>query len=185
MIRKALKAKKCKSCPAKFVPRTGMQIVCSPQCAILWSRSKSEAVQRKKDKRRKHELKTKSQWLKEAQRAFNKFIHLRDWLDPCISCGRHHKGQYHCGHFLSVASRGDLRFSEQNAHKQCSACNNFLSGNQLQYRKRLIKKIGEKAVEELEYYGPALNLIVPDIEAIKKKYREKANELQKKIKDSL
>jgi hypothetical protein len=184
MIQKMLKQKKCKVCRCKFQPRSSLQVVCTPQCAYKWVKIKAEGVQRKKDAKRKIELKSKSQWLKEAQKQFNRYIRLRDELKTCISCGRHHKGQYHAGHFLTVKARPDLRFNEDNCHKQCSACNNYLSGNQLKYRVRLIRKIGLERVEALEFHGPALNLIVQDIQAIKETYRIKANELQKQIKEA-
>ena len=33
-----------------------------------------------------------------------------------------------------------LRFNTHNVHKQCSACNNHLSGNMIEYRINLIAK---------------------------------------------
>ncbi len=179
MIQRVLKQKRCKVCKRKFTPHSGLQVVDTPQCAILYARIKSEGVQRKKDKRRLNELKTKSQWLKEAQREFNSFIRLRDYKLPCISCGRNNKCKFDAGHYLSVGARPDLRFTEDNVHKQCSQCNTHKSGNQVEYRRRLVERISEAGVEKLEFHGPALRLIVPDIQAIKDKYRKKANELRK------
>lgn len=46
----------------------------------------------------------------------------------------------------------ELRFDEDNTHKQCSVCNNHKSGNLAEYRPNLINKIGKEAVERLE--GP-------------------------------
>lgn len=181
MIQRVLKDRKCKVCKRKFTPKSGLQVVDSPECAIKWARIKSEAAQRKKDKKRKRELKTKSQWLKEAQREFNRYIRLRDFKHPCISCGRHNNCKFDAGHYLSVGARPDLRFNEDNVHKQCVQCNSFKSGNQVEYRRRLVERISEKGVEQLEFHGPALNLIVPDIQALKDKYRQKANELKKKM----
>lgn len=181
MIQRVLKKKKCKACKYRFQPRNGLQVVCTPQCAIIWARIKAEAVQRKKDKGRLNELKTKSQWLKEAQREFNRYIRLRDINRPCISCSRSNNCKFDAGHFLSVGARPDLRFNEDNVHKQCTQCNSFKSGNQVEYRRRLVERISEAGVEKLEFHGPALHLIVPDIQAIKDKYRQKANELRKKL----
>ena len=181
MIQRVLKKKKCKVCKRKFQPISSLQIVDSPLCAIKWGQIKAEAAQRKKDKNRKRELKSKAQWLKEAQSAFNRWVRLRDYDEPCISCGRHHKGQYHAGHLYTVAARSDIRFHCDNVSKQCSACNNYLSGNQINYRRRLIKKIGLERVEALEVQGPALHLQVDDIVLIKDKFKKMANELQKAI----
>ena len=88
---------------------------------------------------------------KEAQKAFNAFIRIRDEKEPCISCGRYHTGVYDAGHYKSVGSSPELRFEELNCHKQCHwNCNINLSGNIENYRINLIKKIGVENVEWLE-----------------------------------
>lgn len=152
-------SRKCKVCRAEYEPTKPMQTVCSHECALslaISTRAKAEKVAQVKDKRETKaklaKLKTKAQWAKEAQAAFNKFIRLRDADQPCISCGRHHQGQYHAGHFLSVGARPELRFDESNVHKQCAPCNTHLSGNAVLYRKSLIERIGLAGVEWLE--GP-------------------------------
>ena len=43
------------------------------------------------------------------------------------------------------------RFDEMNCNAQCVACNIFNQGNIQMYRQNLIKKIGEKNVDYLEY----------------------------------
>ena len=43
-----------------------------------------------------------------------------------------------------------LRYHHDNIHLQCEPCNTAKSGNQLEYRIRLIKKIGVERVEWLE-----------------------------------
>ena len=123
-------SRKCKVCRIEYTPTKPMQTVCSHECALslaISTRAKAEKVALVKDKRETKQkldkLKTKAQWAKEAQAAFNKFIRLRDHDQPCISCGRHHGGQYHAGHFLSVGARPELRFEELNVHKQCAPCN--------------------------------------------------------------
>jgi hypothetical protein len=40
-------------------------------------------------------------------------------------------------------------FDEDNCHKQCSACNNHLSGNLTAYRPALIAKIGQARFDAL------------------------------------
>ena len=90
--------------------------------------------------------------LKKTQEIFNRFVRARDKDRPCISCNRHHSGQYHAGHYRTVGGNPELRFNPDNCHKQCSACNNYLSGNVVNYRINLIKKIGVDAVNDLE--GP-------------------------------
>jgi len=87
---------------------------------------------------------------KAAQSAFNAYIRARDSKEPCISCQKHHTGQYHAGHFKTTGARSELRFNEDNCHKQCAPCNNHLSGNIEHYRPNLIKKIGRERVEALD-----------------------------------
>ena len=126
----------CKVCRKRYSATLPMQITCTTVCALAFAvsqRGKEEKIakikERKDDAVKRDKLKSKAQWAREAQTAFNAFIRARDADLPCISCGRHHTGQYHAGHFLSVGACPELRFCESNVHKQCSACNNYLSGN--------------------------------------------------------
>ncbi|WP_258530002.1 recombination protein NinG [Pseudomonas aeruginosa] len=66
--------------------------------------------------------------------------------------GAFHDGQYHAGHYRSVGSHPELRFDEDNVHKQCAPCNNHKSGDVVNYRINLVAKIGAAAVARLE--GP-------------------------------
>ena len=108
----------------------------------------------------------RSHWIKKAQTAFNKYVRQRDAKEPCISCGRFHDGQYHAGHYKSVGSSPELRFNELNNHKQCAPCNNHLSGNIVNYRPRLIEKIGLEKVEWLEKHHKPAKLSIDDIKAV-------------------
>ena len=103
---------------------------------------------------------------------------MRDKDEPCISCGRHHQGQYHAGHFRTTAAAPQLRFHEDNVHKQCSVCNNHLSGNLLEYRKRLIQKIGAERVEQLENDSTIKRWTIEELQEIKKVYKNKCKELE-------
>jgi hypothetical protein len=104
---------------------------------------------------RKQKLKTKSDYLKEAQAAFNAYVRARDKDDACVSCGNYVLddqigGGWDAGHYRSTGSAPHLRFNLHNCHKQCVKCNRFLSGNVAEYRKGLIEKIGIEKVEALE-----------------------------------
>lgn len=172
------KSKKCKECSNKFTPWVSTQLVCSPKCGIEYARKKEAKKQAKELKERKQKLMTKSEWMKLAQAEFNKFIRLRDKDEPCISCGRHHQGQYHAGHYRTVGANPELRFEELNCHKQCSACNNHKSGNIVDYRINLVRKIGQEAIDWLEGPHDPLRLTVEQIQEIRKKYRDKCKELE-------
>ena len=146
--------KKCKApdCNEHFVPHRTTQQVCSPACAIRFSQEKSRIAQRKKDKKRLAELRPIKHWLDATQRVFNMWVRLRDKDEPCISCGRLESfPRWEAGHFISVgASRGSLRFEPTGCHKQCHDCNHHQSGNQLAYRRAMVRKYGEKHVQWLE-----------------------------------
>jgi len=178
--------RKCKACRATFVPARPMQVACCPECAIAIAaagrakREKSAAVaDRRETKAKLENLKSRAQWAKEAQAAFNSFIRVRDADQPCISCGRHHNGQYHAGHYLSVGARPELRFEPLNVHKQCAPCNTHLSGNVVQYRKALIVKIGVDLVEWMEGPHPVRHYATQELAEIKKLYVTAKRELLK------
>ena len=186
-------AAKCKVCGAK---RSQAQVdrmnpCCeSIDCQVTYSMQSKQQAKGKKlaDKAwraetaaRKRAAKSKGDWAKEAQREFNRFIRLRDDALPCISCGRHHKGQYHAGHYKTIGANPELRFHEQNCHKQCAPCNNHLSGNIGKYRPALMLKIGEEELLHLEGPHHPKKYNIKDLERIKLKYKVKADELQNRI----
>ena len=175
-----MKEKTCKSCGAEFQPFRSLQRVCSPICAInLDHERKKEAFKRETRSMKKAMNDTdRGYQLKKAQDAFNKYIRLRDASEPCISCGRHHHGQYHAGHYRSVGSAPELRFEPLNVSKQCQPCNSHLSGNLINYRVALVQKIGIDSVEWIEGPHEAKKYTIDDIKAIKSKYSRMARDLE-------
>jgi hypothetical protein len=179
------KPKVCKGCRNKFKPIRPFQEACGVLCAIQVSqakkakKAKQESKERRREtKQRKERLKTTGDHLKEAQTAFNAFIRERDKDEPCISCGRHHQGQYHAGHYRSVGSTPELRFCEDNVQKQCAPCNNHLSGNPIEYRIRLVEKIGLARVEWIEGSHDPARYRIDDAKRIKQEYKDKLKELK-------
>uniref|UniRef100_UPI003BA9729B recombination protein NinG n=1 Tax=Ningiella ruwaisensis TaxID=2364274 RepID=UPI003BA9729B len=172
--------KTCKVCKTKFNPSyTSMQKVCSQVCALALSRQERSKAERKRLKERKEKLKTLTNIIAELQPIFNEFIRLRDKDEPCISCQRFHQGQIHAGHYLTRGARPNLRFDENNVHAQCSACNNHLSGNLINYRINLINKIGLEEVERLENDHEPRHYTKKDIAEMKAHYRKLIRELKK------
>lgn len=104
---------------------------------------------------------------------------MRDADKSCISGGEGHAGQRHAGHFRSVGSAPHLRFDERNCHGQCAHCNNWLSGNQLNYRAGLIERIGIEKVEQLENDNEPKHYTIDDIKQIKATYKAKCKELER------
>ena len=153
-VSRQMKTKICNQCGEEYQPRKPLQSVCDLKCALDQSREKQKAAAekaaRKKYKLDKDRIKTKADWAKEAQQAFNTWIRERDYRECCISCGRIHQGQYHAGHFRTTKAASQLRFNPYNCHKQCQPCNTHLSGNVTEYRISLIKRIGLDRVEALE-----------------------------------
>ncbi|NHC51479.1 recombination protein NinG [Pseudomonas sp. AU8050] len=188
MITKQPKPKKCRvtACGASFVPLRLGQAVCSPACALIdgprhapKARKALADIERKDIKVRKEKLKSRADHLKDTQQAFNAWVRARDAALPCVSCGRHHEGQYHAGHYRTVGANPELRFEPLNAWKQCAPCNNHLSGNLINYRISLLQRIGEEKVAWLEGPHEAKKYTVEELKAMTAEYRAKTRELKK------
>ena len=180
--------RKCKVCKCTFEPTQALQTWCSVEHGVVIATERlakikqvAQVKERKADAVKRDKLKSKAQWAREAQTAFNNFIRLRDDDLPCISCGRHHQGQYHAGHYLSVGARPELRFNETNVHKQCSPCNTHLSGNAVLYRAALAHKIGVFGVEWLEGPHDPCKHTIDDLKQIKARYQAKTKQLKQEM----
>lgn len=175
------KPKTCKHCGVEFTPRRPLQAVCGIVCALADSQAKAAAhaakIEIRRQRERKIELKPRSKWLAEAQAAVNAYVRIRDATRPCISCQRHHTGQYHAGHYRSVGAMPSLRFNTFNVHRQCSACNNHLSGNLVEYRLALIARHGQARVDWLEGPHPARSFSIVYLRRIKRIFTRRAKHL--------
>ena len=196
---------KCRFCKKKFQASRSTERFCSADHAYQWLGTeegkaaslkarnkisiKKASDQKKKDRKTLERLKTRSEWIAHLQREFNRFIRLRDHDEPCISCDRFdHEiveqgrgGKWDAGHYRSVGSAPELRFTEDNVHKQCKKCNNFQSGNHVEYRQLLIVRIGLDRVLLVEGPTTPLKLTTDEMKVMIKQYRDKANQLQKRI----
>ena len=119
--------------------------------------------------------------LTKLDKVFSLYIRQRDSENgffKCISCGQIKPyDQCDCGHYIN-RQHISTRFDEKNCNAQCRKCNRFEEGNAQGYRRGLIEKYGEKAVELLEikkFNTSHLNL--PEIEILTKYYKEKIKEL--------
>ena len=193
--RKPAKPKKCRiaTCRASFVPSRMGQAVCSPACAMIdaprhepKARKALADIERKDIKVRKEKLKTRADHLREAQAAVNGYVRLRDAHLPCISCDSTPNdndlmtgSRWDAGHYRSVGACPELRFELLNIHRQCVKCNRNLSGNAVEYRIRLVQRIGEEKVSWLEGLHAPCKYTVEEIRAIKAKYRAMSKELKR------
>jgi hypothetical protein len=152
--------RKCKVCKTPFTPVRPMQSVCTPACAIVLARNvtekglaKAQAADRKATREKLDAMRTKPQLVAAAQKSFNAFVRARDAGKPCISCDKPQStesNQTDASHYRSVGSAPHMRFVEENCHASCKHCNQFLAGNHVEYRPRLIARIGLHAVERIE-----------------------------------
>jgi hypothetical protein len=168
---KKIKDKKCKECGGNFTPYKSTQRVCSPKCALIGAEKKTW---QEKKKILVENLRTRTEWLGILQIIFNKYIRLRDADKPCISCDKPLIGKFDAGHFFSVGSYPNLRFSESNVHGQCVHCNQHKHGNNIEYGIRLKDRIGEYNYNKLfNARGDALKLTLDEIQELIKIYKLK------------
>jgi hypothetical protein len=133
---------RCKNCKEEFKPvRFGQKFCFDPLCLQVWIAQEKSKQWKKTKAKLKSELMTTQDYLKIAQQVFNKYIRLRDKGKPCISCQTTPKKE-NAGHYFSSGGHSNVRFDEQNVHLQCEHCNSFLSGNLIEYKKHLKKRIG-------------------------------------------
>lgn len=167
----AVKKRKCKNC-GEFVEDfilINAGVFCSVNSAYLFvtakqvkqrkrQQAKVKQVQAKEVKaankahrEEKERIKPKSKWLSELQAVFNKYVRLRDINLGCVSCNKPSDwhGQFHAGHYFSRGHSSSLRFNLWNCHKQCSVCNNHLSGNIGEYTPEIIRRIGQNRFDYL------------------------------------
>lgn len=187
-----LKPKKCKVCRNEFKPSKPMQKICGYECATQVAKlahekrvAKVARDDRRETKAKLEKLKTKGDYIKEAQSAFNKYVRFRDMGKGCISCGADCGttavgGDGDAGHFRSRGSAPHLRFDERNCHLQCKRCNRYLSGNVADYRVGLIDRIGQLALDALEADQTPKHYTVDDLKNIKAIYSAKCREMEKK-----
>lgn len=163
----------------EFEPRTMGQKVCNIECAIAFGRKEKAKAQRLSDKKRRESLKSNRELADEAQRAFNRYIRVRDRGRGCISCGKKNAGQYHAGHYRTVKAAPQLRFDVRGCHAQCAQCNNFDSGNVVEYRIRLVERLGAEVVERLECTNHQPNFSADYLRRLKAVFSRRARHLER------
>lgn len=194
-----MRMKTCPFCKEKYLPGALLQANCCEkfECRAAYigqhvekQRKKrgqaeriAQAADRKAVRLKLEQLKTRSDYIKEAQRAFNAYIRERDKQQACICCGLPlHSGsvggQYDCGHYRSIGSAPNLRFDPRNAHAQRKQCNRYGAGRAVDYRIGLIYRIGLEAVESLEADNEPRKWSIEELKAIKAEYVAKLKQLK-------
>jgi len=175
-----MKTRRCAQCRKKIPETDAIISSLKSFCSIehLAEYAKTDRAKRfakkvvSKEKRiAKEKLKTRSDWQKDAQKAFNEYIRVRDRGKPCISCGASQGvtvrgGDFDAGHFRSVGSAPHLRFHSWNCNIQCVRCNRYRGGAPHEYRKGLIDRRGLEIVEALEQDNRPRNYTIKDFQRI-------------------
>lgn len=179
--------RRCRNCKEYEPVADGLVInngfYCCEMCMLNYAMKASKKLLQKQEHKQlklsREKLKTRAIYLKGTQVIFNKFIRERDKLKPCISCNKYKTNvQYHAGHYRSVGSAPELRFDEKNCHRQCATCNNFLSGNLINYRKGLVVRYGLEFVEYLEQHHQPKKYTIEGVKEIMQVYKLKLKKLR-------
>lgn len=184
------KPKKCGVCKEDFKPKSPMQKVCGIKCAVAHAEAfrtaeakRTRAAERRAIRDAKQKAKTRGQWLKEAQAAWNFYVRMRDYGKPCASCGampdQRFGGTMDCSHYRSVGAAPHLRFHLHNAAAACVRCNRHLSGNVAALRVGMISRIGVEKIEAVEADHSTRKFDVEYLKRIKKIFTKKAYRIKK------
>lgn len=185
---------RCPHCKGKM--EQGVRI--HPECIDAYAEAEEAKTKRKAEKqaraaakveraetrRRKEAIKTIPELIKEAQHAFNAYIRARDHDKPCVSCdapppdmSKLHAGR-DAGHYRSTGSASHLRFHPDNCHAQCVKCNQWGAGKAVEYRMRLLQRIGLDRVETLESDNTPHKWNREELIAIRDTYKAKLKEMK-------
>lgn len=101
--------------------------------------------------------KTKSDWLRDADMWFSRFIRLRDseWIGDdlfcsCVTCGKVYPiHEIENGHWIPRENHG-TRFHEKNCHGQGACCNKWGKGAEPEHEKAIAQKYGAHVPENLK-----------------------------------
>jgi len=183
---------RCKNCNQKFEQYEFNNKFCKElNCQTakgLYLLEKKKANDKKAWRKEKAVMKanlmTIQDWLKITQVTFNNYIRLRDQNENCISCNNKlRKGNIDAGHYYSAGGHYNIRFNELNVHSQCSRpCNKDKSGDLINYRFGLIKRIGEDKVNYLDSIAQQTRkFTIDELKSINEEYKLKIKELKNEI----
>ena len=177
--------KRCRHCKKYgLVESSGIKVplgwFCAMSCVIEHGKKGAKATTEKRKKetltKLKADLKTASQWRVEAQAAFNAYVRYRDRDLPCVSCDSvadKDNGYWDAGHYRSRGAAKHLSFHQHNCHKQCHKCNRYLTGNVVEYRHKLIDRIGLAKVQALEHNNDVVRHDIAYLSRIKRIFKAK------------
>lgn len=170
------KARPCKVCKARFEPEAIFQWWCCPAHEAAYKSSQLDKQRQQQNASRQRSLeklkqakpatKRKTKMVIKtirtckpsvadyAQVAINRYVCIRDYGKPCISCGQPMTdsgfSRMECGHYRSRGAAKHLRFHLHNMAGQCHHCNQVLSGNRTGFQLGLLVRIGTEKVHALD-----------------------------------
>lgn len=185
------KKKKCKVCKVEFEPTKPLQAVCGFGCAVelgVRNKTKREAKERTKERKEykdaRDKIKTRQDWINEAQAAVNAYCRARDLKAGrgCICCGKPFEpqrpgGSVDAGHYLGRGAYPELRFDERNIHAQRKNCNRPGGTTAASFRLGMIARVGLEVVEMLEGPHEPAKWTIDDLKSIKAEYKAKLKAL--------
>jgi len=184
---------KCAHCKQPYTrTHNGIETWCSVDCGYKLARAKQAKAYKAETRAMKKALTDtdRAHWIKKAQAAFNPFIRERDRDKPCVSCGVVNPpittgGQWDAGHFKTRGAYPELRFNEDNCHKQCKKCNGGSNNHSSKaktvseyFEDELIKRIGIERVEALKAPHPPAKWTIEQLKEIEADYKQKLRQLR-------
>lgn len=197
---------RCKACKAKFSDEDrALHRRIHPDCIPAYAEAQQAKAQRKAeklarmaakadralDRQKRQDQQPLRELLAKAQQPFNAYIRARDVDLPCVSCGVVNPemttgGQWDAGHFLSRGAHPELRFNEDNCHKQCKSCNagsgKFANKERTvsqKFEEELRRRIGSERVDFLKGPQPAKKWQRDELIALKAEYVKRLRELKR------
>jgi hypothetical protein len=200
------KARYCKACKARFKPASVYEWCCCPEHETAYKSSQMDKQRQQQSASRLRSLKKLKQVSRDkkpkttavikiirackpnaadyAQVAINRYVCLRDYGKPCISCGQPMTdsgfSKLECGHYRSRGAAKHLRFHLHNMNGQCHHCNQVLSGNREGFKLGLTSRIGQQKVEALNNDNRTRMFTTEYYQRIKSIFTRKARRLEKR-----
>lgn len=170
---------RCKNCKEKYEAKHFNQKYCfKSECVKVWVSTSKVKNWKKEKKQLKDELETIQQKVLKVQKIVNKYVRLRDEGKECISCSKKLKGKYDAGHYYSAGTHWSVRFHLDNIWGQCVHCNRDRHGNLIEYRIKLLQRIGQDRLTSLQDQAHHTRKFTKhELEEISKKFKQMIKEI--------
>lgn len=182
----ANKKRKCRYCKEYEIVEDGETIngtfFCNIDHATSYAyknKDKGRKIKHRQEKKafRDNDLKIRKE---AAVRACHAYIRERDKNKGCVTCETSLVGiKFDAGHFLK-ATNSYTKFMEKNIHGQCVRCNQYMGGQELAYKEKIIEMYGYNTLKALEKCKSKRIKRTPgDYKKIEEHYKQKLKELVK------